>query len=551
MNFSVKPLTLTKTRRRMGIFLTETTATASLKHLLRPLFPRPPHFPALRSSPTAAQEPPAKNKFLAVLFSFAGCLILTQVDVRAEADQMADKVSAFATTVEAAAKPDEEGGNKPENGSQEGYETEGRQRVITQLSTQLKTLEAALRRNDLDTVDQILSGLKSYGSQSGMPAGWGEFLTELSNGIKDRAEKSWVQWFTEVRALAKDVHDACLTANHSADLDAVLMRTSVMQMKRLNRQNAMVERGSAMINGIVGTLQSWARYLDQRDAGNVNAANEILRNIGRGGSEYPVLSAAEIRSKIEPEKKEITFQTEVVGILSDLNTLDDLPAVVERWKAFQDDPQFSKNDMTQVVAMSAKLDLMLRASAALKAGNNSEALAMASDNSLITGHTDMYPHLKPLIKQVVDRVLASKVVAIIGPQEGIAENPTKAIKDALTALKQKSDYEGMLELLKLQQGLPSREMSLAILAIEHFLAGRRFESSGDLVMAVAEYRTVVAASPGPLLPQAEATEALKRMEKENPGALKDYQGPLLQELRTLREQLNQQRDMRTYNGRSY
>jgi len=53
MNFAVKPLTLAKTKRRMGIFLTETPPIGSLKHLFRPLFPRNPLFPALRSSPTA------------------------------------------------------------------------------------------------------------------------------------------------------------------------------------------------------------------------------------------------------------------------------------------------------------------------------------------------------------------------------------------------------------------------------------------------------------------------------------------------------------------
>jgi len=47
MNFAVKPQTPAKTRRRIGIFLTETPPIASLKHLFRSLFP------ALRSSPTA------------------------------------------------------------------------------------------------------------------------------------------------------------------------------------------------------------------------------------------------------------------------------------------------------------------------------------------------------------------------------------------------------------------------------------------------------------------------------------------------------------------
>ena len=40
-------------RRGLGIFLTETPLTAAPKHFFRPLFPRNPHFPALRSGPTA------------------------------------------------------------------------------------------------------------------------------------------------------------------------------------------------------------------------------------------------------------------------------------------------------------------------------------------------------------------------------------------------------------------------------------------------------------------------------------------------------------------
>jgi hypothetical protein len=66
-------------RRGLGIFLIETPLTAAPKHLFRPLFPRNPHFPALRSVPMAVsegsrqkqipsslfQKAPAKSKFLA------------------------------------------------------------------------------------------------------------------------------------------------------------------------------------------------------------------------------------------------------------------------------------------------------------------------------------------------------------------------------------------------------------------------------------------------------------------------------------------------------
>jgi hypothetical protein len=40
-------------RRGLGIFLTETPSTDRPKHLFRPLFPRNPHFPALRSDSMA------------------------------------------------------------------------------------------------------------------------------------------------------------------------------------------------------------------------------------------------------------------------------------------------------------------------------------------------------------------------------------------------------------------------------------------------------------------------------------------------------------------
>ncbi|MGL4399497.1 MAG: hypothetical protein ACRCXD_06490, partial [Luteolibacter sp.] len=40
-------------RRGLGIFLTNTPPTDTPKHLFRPLFPRNPHFPALRPDPLA------------------------------------------------------------------------------------------------------------------------------------------------------------------------------------------------------------------------------------------------------------------------------------------------------------------------------------------------------------------------------------------------------------------------------------------------------------------------------------------------------------------
>jgi hypothetical protein len=49
-------------RRGLGIFLIETPLTAAQKHLFRPLFPRNPHFPALRSDPMAVSKTSRKKQ---------------------------------------------------------------------------------------------------------------------------------------------------------------------------------------------------------------------------------------------------------------------------------------------------------------------------------------------------------------------------------------------------------------------------------------------------------------------------------------------------------
>jgi hypothetical protein len=53
-------------RRGLGILLTETPPTDAPKHLFRPLFPRNPFFPCLRSGHRLFQGPPAESNFLAV-----------------------------------------------------------------------------------------------------------------------------------------------------------------------------------------------------------------------------------------------------------------------------------------------------------------------------------------------------------------------------------------------------------------------------------------------------------------------------------------------------
>ena len=66
MKIAMKPLTLAKTRRAAEHSSFQRFSFQRFSFTQSPLFPRNPLFPALRSSPSAVQEPPAKSKFLAI-----------------------------------------------------------------------------------------------------------------------------------------------------------------------------------------------------------------------------------------------------------------------------------------------------------------------------------------------------------------------------------------------------------------------------------------------------------------------------------------------------
>ena len=68
MKTAVKSPESTDCRCELGIFLTETPSTEAPKHFFRPLFPRNPHFPALRSSHELSQRPSPQKQIPSINF---------------------------------------------------------------------------------------------------------------------------------------------------------------------------------------------------------------------------------------------------------------------------------------------------------------------------------------------------------------------------------------------------------------------------------------------------------------------------------------------------
>jgi hypothetical protein len=87
--------------------------------------------------------------------------------------------------------------------------------------------------------------------------------------------------------------------------------------------------------------------------------------------------------------------------------------------------------------------------------------------------------------------------------------------------------------------------------IERFAAGQRFETAGDFLSAVNEYRLIVGATGGSYAPAKQAGEALRRLKEKHPEIFADTEGFVLSELRTLRQQVEMMATRPIYPGPIY
>jgi hypothetical protein len=405
-------------------------------------------------------------------------------------------------------------------------------------SIQLKQLENLIKRDDDDRAVQLLESSANYGLPPQFQDEWQRISALLTEELEKRKAGRLEKWAASVDQLVKDTKKTCLEAKAPEDLDGLLLRCSAAQMQANRGSDVMNERLSHKLQGVVQTLSGWASYLDFRNAGDKQRANNILRGLISNGFAFPILTVQEIESKLaDVADAQMDIRTAIAKVFAGINSPDDLPTALERIQSYSGNPQ--NQQFNQLRTEAPRISAYMEAWKSAQAGDATTALAML--NRSLSSLEEAQRYYTPIKGQIESRVLKDKV----GAWTKLPQNPNEAPRDYLARIldemKERADYATMLEVMAFASEVERTGKTLASLAnrqaIEQFLAGQRFEKVGDGVAAITSYRLVVGLPASKYAPTDKAAEALTGLLTKYPEAFKSYEGVLSEQIRGLSQQI--------------
>lgn len=436
-------------------------------------------------------------------------------------------------------------------GTKNPYSGEGR------ASAQLQMLQMTIARGGYQNAMEMLERAVAYGIPPALQDDWLKLADQLSRDLVNRKAAEMEKLRVDVDQLVKDSRTACEEAKNSSDLDVIIVRCAALQAEREQGNTILNERISNKLNGTAKTLAAWAKYLDFRDAGNTKAANEALRSLTGSNSEFPLLSVETINARFAPNPPEnVNGAAAMKQLFGGATSPDDIPKIIERLKAYLANPLNAQSNMSLQTELN-RLEALEFVRSSMEKGDFDAALAGLGrfSNSGLVETQELYVPIRSQLETLVLQNQVKKWTALtLNPGEDNAGFVSRII-DELSA---KGEYAKLIEVLafsdKVNRGQPNPSGTATSsvaerTAIERFLAAQRFESAGDLVAAANNYRAVVATA-GPRVPTKQAEEALKSILEKNPEIAKNTDGLVLEELRSLRQQMQMMMN-RGMNGRPY
>lgn len=402
---------------------------------------------------------------------------------------------------------------------------------------QLKTLQMVIAQGDFERAKQIIQNLSNYAMPPEVVEEWGELVILLNKELDAQEAASMEKWRKDVDQLVSDAHKACIEAKEVADLDTVLIRCAALQMQRQQQNNVLGERVYYKLSGTAETLERWAKYLDYKSAGSTKSANEMLRNMESTG-QFPLLTKEEVSAAyLPPGPAQMTIREAWPKIFENVNAPDDIPLAIQRIKVLSEEPQ--NPELSTLKEEINRLSLLATAWNAVKSRDEIGAAQAMSRISNSGGFSDAERWEFPLQKQINGQWIEQRAGQWSKLTRQVDEDPLAYIQRIIKEQWDAGNYETVVEIMKFSDKLnrSGQQQFTGRAFIEQYLAGQRFEATGDDLAAIVIYRAVVAAPAGEFVPTEKAQEALKRLQAKNPEAFKDYEGVVLQELSNIKKQM--------------
>jgi tetratricopeptide (TPR) repeat protein len=419
-------------------------------------------------------------------------------------------------------------------------------------------LDQALAQGDTQSIQAFLGQI---GQMPDLPADLKTTITQLQSDLPKLMEEADDKYVTDVDAMLTKTHQACLDAKVENDLDPMLKDLGTLRRPRNGSNSPLVQRQMAKIDAAIQFVTRWQDALAQRDAGNLNSANEIMHQLAND-SHYPILTQDEIRTHTPPKEApgdqvaqtgggrrggigNNSAPTPVVAeidpvvvndILVKIKSFDELDAAsldLGKLSQLSQGRQGSPNQAVAEEASAAKsyVSALQTAYADYQQGFYDEALR--SSTSVI--NTNQHDWIKEIVRLrgAFIKMILPKYLALPGAEKPAADENAMdfLLRMSATAYKEQrwSDLLIYLNAYRLfgfgtnnmtaGSGTPTW-LTTDIANCQDFVGAQNLEATGNLVEAITAYQRILL-RPGNYSPTGETMARMQTLQKDHPDAYQE------------------------------
>jgi hypothetical protein len=165
------------------------------------------------------------------------------------------------------------------------------------------------------------------------------------------------------------------------------------------------------------------------------------------------------------------------------------------------------------------------------------------------GYSSVNDAMQPIINDLQRQIIIAQLFAITKQQPQADEPLDTFLKRLADQLRAEGKYADLAAMMSAVTAATSRLASSRLpftppwtladaQALRAYSAGTQFETAGDILSAINQYRIVITVGQGaPYAPTDEAAKALEKLKATNPEALKDLNTAVLSQLQAIQDQL--------------
>jgi len=420
-------------------------------------------------------------------------------------------------------------------------------------------LDQALAQGDMQSIQAFLGQI---GQIPDLPADLKATITQLQSDLPKLMEAADDKYVADVDTMLMKTHQACLDAKTEKDLDPMLKDLGTLRRPRNGSNSPLVQRQMEKIDAAIQFVTRWQDALAQRDAGNVNSANEIMQQLARD-SHYPILTQDEIRIRTPAKAAPDSDQAAQTGggrrggignnsapapavaevdpvvvndILVKIKSFDDLDAANKDLEKLSQMSQGRQNSPNQAIAEEASaaksyVAALQTAYADYQQGFYDEAIR--SSSSVI--NTNPHDWIKEIVRLrgAFIKMILPKYLAMPGAEKPAAdENAMDFLLRMSAKAKKEQRWSDLLIYLNAYRLFgfgannftagsgPPAWLTTDIANCQDYVGAQNLEATGNLVEAITAYQRILL-RPGDYSPTAETMIRMQSLQKDHPDAYQE------------------------------